>query len=145
MQRQVLRKLTLAKIHLNTVRQFNRDINKDYFSIGKSDRDVKEDKSIAIDGINMQRKILADATNDLFILKDALEHTEGRIEKFINVGGIDNISSSEHEIIIQKRSMLTSGRDDQFDYSIFNINLLDKTVISLGIYMKETSSQYFGH
>lgn len=135
---------SLAEIHLKTIQQFNRDIDKNYFSIEKTDRDIKSDKSTAIDGINLQRKILADAESDLDILKYALEATERRIKKYINAGGANNISSAEYEIIVQKRSTLTSGRDHQFDYSFFDINLLDKTVISLGGYMKETTSQYLG-
>jgi len=57
---------------------------------------------------------------------------------------VNNISASEYEIIAQKREQLTSGREHRFDYSFFNVNLLDKTAISLGIYMKETTSQYLG-
>ena len=135
---------TLAQLHLNTIQQFNRDIDKNYFSIEKTDRDIKSEKSMAINGINLQRKILADAESDLSILKIAMTDTERRIKKYINAGGAHNISSAEYEIIVQKRSTLTSGQDHQFDFSIFDINLLDKTVISLGGYMKETTSQYLG-
>jgi len=135
---------SLAQLHLKTIQQFNRDIDQNYFSIEKTDRDVKSDKSTAIDGINLQRKILANAANDLDILNKALSDTERRIKKYINAGGQHNISSAEYEIIVQKRSTLTNGREHQFDYSFFDINLLDKTVISLGVYMKETTSQYLG-
>ena len=134
----------LAKLHFNTVQQFNRDIDKHYYSFDKSDRVVKSDKAQAIDGINLQRKILADAESSLEILHKGLASTERRIKKYINVGGMNNISSSEYEIIVQKRVELTSGRKHRFDYSFFNVNLLDKTAISLGIYMKETTSQYLG-
>lgn len=134
----------IAKLHYNTVQQFNRDIDKHYYSFDKSDRAVKSDKEQAINGINLQRKILADAESSLEILHKGLTSTERRIKKYINVGGINNISSSEYTIIVQKREELTSGRTHHFDYSFFNVNLLDKTAISLGIYMKETTSQYLG-
>jgi hypothetical protein len=134
----------LAKLHFNTVQQFNRDIDKHYYSFDKSDRIVKSDKEQAINGINLQRKILADAESSLEILHKGLMGTERRIKKYINVGGMNNISSSEYEIIVQKRENLTSGRKHHFDYSFFNVNLLDKTATSLGIYMKETTSQYLG-
>lgn len=132
----------LAAIHLDIVKQFNRDIHKNYYSIEKTDKEVAADISFAVDGLNMQRKILAVAAADLEILKDALIDTEQNIKAFINAGGINNISSAEFEIIIQRSSTLISGRTHQFDYSFFDINLLDKTALSLGIYMKETSSQY---
>ncbi len=134
----------LAQLHLKTIQQFNRDIDKNYFSIEKTDRDVKSDKDRAIDGMNLQRKILADGANDLEILTNALQDTERRIKKYINAGGMHNISNAEYEIIVQKRSTLTRGQDHKFDFSIFDINLLDKTAISLGVYMKETTSQYLG-
>ncbi len=132
----------LAEIHLEIIKQFNRDIDKNYYSIEKTDSVVKTDISIAVEGLQLQRKILADAAEDLDILKGALINTERNIKEFINVGGVNNISSSEFEIISQKSATLTNGRTHQFDYSFFNINLLDKTVLSLGIYMEETTAQY---
>ena len=33
-------------------------------------------------------------------------------------------------------------RDHQFDYGLFDVNLLDKTAILLGIFVKETNTQY---
>jgi len=134
----------LAQLHLQTIQQFNRDIDKNYYSMEKTDRTVKSEKAMAIEGINLQRKILADGNNNLAILKDALIGTERRIKKYINAGGIDNISTSEYEMIVQKRTALTSGQNHQFNYTFFNVNLLDKTVISLGLYMKETTAQYLG-
>ena len=134
----------LAKLHLGTIQQFNRDIDKNYFSIEKTDHAIKSEKSMAIDGINLQRRILADASSDLDILKTALEDTERRIKKYINAGGSNNISEAESVMIIQKRAALTDGRNHQFNYSFFGLNFLDKTVISFGVHMKETSSQYLG-
>ena len=134
----------LAKLHLATIQQFNRDIDKNYFSIEKTDHAVKSEKSMAIDGINLQRRILADAASDLDILRDALSDTESRIKKYINAGGTNNISEAESVMLIQKRSALTDGKNHQFDFSFFGLNFLDKTVILLGVHMKETSSQYLG-
>ena len=134
----------LAELHLQSVQQFNRDIDKHYFSVEKTDRNIKSDKLMAVDGINLQRRILADGASDLKILTDAIEGTERRIKSYINAGGRNNISAAEYAIITKKSSTLTSGRKHQFNYSFFDINLLDKTVISLGVYMKETSSQYLG-
>lgn len=135
---------SLAKIHLDTVQQFNRDIDKEYFSVEKSDKAVESERSTVIHNINIQRKILGDGANDLSTLKDALEACEDRMENFINAGGNNNISTAEWEIIVQDRLTLTRGQDHQFDFSVFTINMLDKTAISLGLYMQETSSQYFG-
>lgn len=134
----------LAKVHLETIQQFNRDIDKNYYSIEKTDRTVKSEKALAIKGINLQRKILADGHNNLIILRDALIGTERRIKKYIDAGGINNISTAEYEMLIQKRRTLTSGQNHQFNYTFFNVNLLDKTVISLGWYRKETTAQYLG-
>jgi len=134
----------LAQIHLQTVEQFNKDIDDNYYSIEKSTEIVKHDKANAMDGINLQRKILADATKSLNILEDAMVDSEYRIKPYINSGGKDNISKAEYEILLQKRNQLTLGKLHQFDYSFFTANLIDKTALSLGIYMKETTSQYLG-
>lgn len=134
----------LAKIHLATVKQFNRDIDKDYYSIEKLDRQVKMEKSQAIDGINLQRQILADAADDLQILESALADTEKRIRNYIDAGGENNISKSELALLKSNRESLTAGRSFQFDYSFFKINMIDKTAISLGVYLKETTAQYLG-
>ncbi|AXT52531.1 hypothetical protein D1818_17455 [Aquimarina sp. BL5] len=136
--------LDLGHIHLQTIKQFNRDIDKDYYSIEKTDKQVQSDKEIAIDHINIQRKILADAATSLSILEEALTNTEDRLRTYIDIGGINNISRSECEILAQKRISLTSGQLHQFDYSFFKINLLDKTAIAMGMYLKETTSQYLG-
>jgi len=134
----------LAEIHLAIVKQFNGDIDDNYFSVEKTDHNVSKEKSMVIHNINIQRKILGDAASDLIILKDALKKSEVDLKSYINAGGNNNISSAECEIIIQDRLTLTSGQDHQFKYNIFEINMLDKTVISLGLYMQQTSYQYFG-
>ncbi|OAV46056.1 hypothetical protein [Lewinella sp. 4G2] len=132
----------LAILHLATVQQFNRDIDKNYYSVEKTDRAVQSDITRAINGINLQRRVLADACNNLQILHTGLKDTERRIKTYVNAGGVDNISVSEYELIVRQREELTSGREHHLDYEFFDVNLLDKTAISLGIYLKETSSQY---
>jgi len=134
----------LANLHFEIVEQFNRDIDKHYYSFDKTDKAVESDKELALNGINMQRRILGDAETSLELLRDALVGTERRIHKYINAGGYNNISSSEYEIIYQKREMLTSGRNHRFDYGFFNVNLIDKTALVFNVYMKKTTSQYLG-
>ncbi len=135
---------SLAELHLSMLRQFDLNIDKNYYSVEKTDKTVRSEKADAIDGINLQRKILAEATSNLDLLVESLRDSEKRLRDYVDVGGMNNISNSEFEFLIQKRELLTSGRTHQFDYSFFNFNFLDKTVISLGIYMKETTSQYLG-
>lgn len=132
----------LAEWHLATVKQFNDDIDADYFNPDKTSGEVASEKSRAMDGINLQRKILADATNALQILTEGLNDTERRLRKYVNAGGKNNLSSSEYELLVRKRETVTSGLEHHFDYAIFDVNLLDKTAFSLGIYLKETSAQY---
>ncbi len=132
----------LAKIHLQTVLQFNNDVGDDYYSVEKTDRKVKLDRLEVMESINRQRRILGNAASDLEILKDGIEKTEDRIRRYINVGGVDNISRAEYEVITEKTSTLVTGQDYKFNYTIFNINRFDKAVITLGIYMKKTTSQY---
>ncbi len=132
----------LAEIHRQTVEQFNRDIDEDYYSIDKEDHQIKKDKKQAIEGINLQRSILADAAADLDILTNALIATEKRMARYVDVGNYNNISSSELKLLISQRQDLTSGNDHQFQYQIFDINIIDKTVLQLGGYQKETSQQY---
>ncbi len=132
----------LAELHLETVRRFNLDIDEHYFHPEKNEAQVASEKTLVMDGINLQRKILADAAEDLKILTGGLADTERRLKGYVNAGGENNLSASELELLIRKREALTSGRQHQFDYRVFDVNLLDKTAISLGIYLKETSTQY---
>ncbi|MBC6994077.1 hypothetical protein QWY85_15395 [Neolewinella lacunae] len=132
----------LAELHLLTVRQFNRDVDEHYYSAEKTERTVASETAAAIDGINLQRKILADAADSLNILTQGLVATERRIRDYVNAGGVNNISQAEYELIIRQREQLSSGREHNMDYDFFSINVLDKTAISLGIYLKETSTQY---
>ncbi len=132
----------LAEIHQASVQQFNDDIDNDYYSLDKIDKEVDHEISLAIEQINTQRKILAEGSKDLDIFENALEETERRLKKYIDAGGKDNISQSEVLLLISKREQLTSGKQHHFDYSFFKLNLLDKAATSLGWYMKETTSQY---
>lgn len=134
----------LAEIHLSTLKKFNTDIDEHYFSVEKGEKDVESDKVRAMDGINLQRKILAEATDSLQILEAGLEDTERRVKDYVNAGGRNNISQSEFDMMARKREELTSGREHHFDFTFFDINLLDKTALSLGVWQKETSSQYLG-
>ncbi|TXF87619.1 hypothetical protein FUA23_18130 [Neolewinella aurantiaca] len=132
----------LAELHMTIVKQFNRDIDEHYFSVEKTKGRIESEKTLAMDNINLQRKILAEAADALKILRGGLIDTERRLKEYVNAGGKNNISSSEFELLVRKREQLTTGLDHQFDYRIFDTNLLDKTALSLGIYMKETSAQY---
>jgi hypothetical protein len=132
----------LAEIHLQTVKQFNRDIGEDYYSIEKEDHQIKQEKKLAVNGINLQRSILSDAAADLAILTDALNATEKRMDRYVDMGNYNNISSSELKLLVAERKTLTSGLEHQFQYGIFDINIIDKTVLQLGGYQKETSKQY---
>lgn len=132
----------LAELHFNIVKQFNRDIDEHYFSVEKTKGQIESEKTLAMDGINLQRKILAEASNALKILREGLQDTERRLKGYVNAGGKNNISQSEFELLVRKREQLTSGLDHRFDYSILDTNLLDKTAFSLGIYLKVTSAQY---
>jgi hypothetical protein len=132
----------LATLHLNVVKRFNADIDEHYFNADKNEAQVASEKTLVMDAINLQRSILSDASEDLKILAEGLADTERRLKGYVNAGGKNNISSSELGLLIRKREAMTSGRDHQFDYGMFDVNLLDKTAISLGIFMKETSTQY---
>lgn len=141
--RQIIKPMKiLSEIHLQTVRKFNLHIDEHYYSIEKETTEVNADIKSAMEGINLQRRILADAADDLLILKGALEQTEKRIKKYIDTGGQNNISSSEIALMSRQRMELTSGSKHQLDYPFFQINLIDKTAMSLGFFLKETTSQY---
>lgn len=132
----------LAEIHLATVKQFNRDIDKSYYSIEKMDREIEVEKSKAMEGIYLQRLVLSDAATDLEILEAALAATEKRFKKYIDSGGNNNISLSEVAIITSRREQLTTGENHKIDYSFFKLNALDKAAVTFGLYQKETSNQY---
>lgn len=132
----------LALLHLDIVKRYNADIDEHYYNPDKNEATVASEKTRVMDAINLQRKILADGAEDLKILRDGLADTERRIKEYINAGGVNNISRSEYELLVRKREAMSSGREHQFDYPVFDVNLLDKTAISLGIYLKETSTQY---
>ncbi|CAL2095519.1 hypothetical protein [Tenacibaculum sp. 190524A02b] len=132
----------LAKMHLETVLKFNNEVGKEYYSVDKSNKTIKKEKELAIEGLNRQRIILANGASDLEILFDAIKNTEQRIKKYINAGGHNHISRAEYEVITQKTEALLHGYNHQFDYSVFAINTIDKAIIYLGFYMKQTTAQY---
>lgn len=133
----------LAQLHLDIVRHFNNDIGKQYYSIEKTDFQVKKEIEFVVDQITMQRRILGEATRDLNILEDALQATEHRLKNWIDAGSINNLSAAEFHLLQQNRAELTSGKIHQFDYSFFDLNAIDKLALRLGIYLKETTAQYF--
>jgi hypothetical protein len=132
----------LAGLHLEAVQQFNNDIDDSYFSVEKTDSEVRSGKDEAVDGLLLQRQVLAEAADSLQILEGALQACERRIKRYVNAGGVNNISASELSILANNRERLTSGMEHQFDFGFFDANLLDKTAIALGFYQKETSGQY---
>lgn len=132
----------LAERHMEIVKQFNREVDEHYFSVEKTKGRIESEKTLVMDGINLQRKILSEAASALKILTDGLEDTERRLKEYVNAGGKNNISSSEFALLVRRREQLTSGLDHKFDYRVLDTNLLDKTAFSLGIYLKETSAQY---
>jgi hypothetical protein len=132
----------LAGLHLEAVQQFNSDIDDNYFSVEKTDSEVRSEKDEAVDGLLLQRQVLAEAADNLQILEDALQACERRMKRYVNAGGINNISNSELSILASNRERLTSGMEHQFDFGFFDANLLDKAAFALGFYQKETSGQY---
>ncbi len=133
----------LATEHWEIVKQFNADIDKHYFSMTKDQRQVKTDIENTVDSINLQRRILSDAARDLEILEGAMKATERRLKDYVDAGGINNLSASEHLVLTQNRQQLTNGAEYQFNYAFFDMNMLDKLAIQFGIYLKETTAQYF--
>lgn len=132
----------LAEHHLAIARRFHSDVDEHYFSVEKTDRQIESDKTLAMDGIILQRKVLGEAAESLQLLERGLKDTERRMKGYVNAGGRNNLSQSEYEMIVRAREQLTSGREHRFDYDFFDVNLLDKTALSLGVFMKETSNQY---
>ncbi len=133
----------LATEHWQIVKQFNADIDKHYYSMTKDQRQVEHDIEFVVDSINLQRRILSDAARDLEILADAMKATENRLKGYVDAGGINNLSASEHLVLTQNRKLLSDGTEHQFNYSFFDMNALDKLAIKFGIYLKETTAQYF--
>jgi hypothetical protein len=133
---------TLAITHYEIIQQFNRDIDKNYYSIEKNDAIVKNDIETAVENLNLQRKILSNAARDLEILENALHTAEKRMQKYIDIGGTHNLSSAEWAVLKQQRTQITNGSTHQFNYTFFRMNLVDKLAIRFGVYLKETTAQY---
>lgn len=134
--------LELAKLHSEIAHQFNEDVDEHYYSVEKTDVQVKSDKELALDGLLFQRKLLGNAARDLNILTRALEVCEVRLKKYIDAGGDNNISSSEQALIAKNREYLTAGLEHQFDYGLFTLNLLDEAALTFRFFTKQTLSQY---
>lgn len=132
----------LAALHLEAVKQFNNDIDDSYFSVEKEEGEVKSEKAEAVNSILLQRKILSEAAENLQTLEDALQVCERRMKKYVNAGGVNNLSAAELSMLATNRERLTNGIEHQFNFAFFDINLLDKAVINLGFYLKETTTQY---
>lgn len=132
----------LAKQHLAIVKQYFNAIDEHYYSVHKTDLEVKREIESVQKNILVQRQILHDAQSALTTLSQALSHTETRLKNYINRGGTDNLSAAEHAILQQQREQLTEGLSHAFNYEFFKLNLLDKTALSFGKITQQTSSQY---
>lgn len=134
--------MELARLHCAVARQFNQDIDKYYYSVEKTEREVKSDRELALDGLLFQRKLLGNAARDLDILTRALEVCEVRLKKYIDAGGDNNISSAEQALIAKNREYLTAGLEHQFDHALFNLNILDEAALTFRFFTASTFSQY---
>jgi hypothetical protein len=132
----------LAGLHLESVKQFDSDIDDNYYSMEKEQGEVKSEKADALDGILLQRRVLSEAAENLQTLENALQACERRMKKYVNAGGTNNLSASELSLLASNRERLTDGLEHQFNFAFFDINLLDKAAITLGFYLKQTTSQY---
>jgi len=72
-----------------------------------------------------------------------MKATERRLKGYVDAGGVNNLSASEHLVLSQNRQLLTNGSQYQFNYTFFDMNALDKLAIKFGVYLKETTAQYF--
>lgn len=79
--------IELAHVHCDVVKQFNEDIDEHYYSVEKTDREIKSDRALAMEGLLFQRKLLGNAARDLSILSQAMEVCEVRLRKYIDAGG----------------------------------------------------------
>lgn len=134
--------IELAQLHCKIVKQFNQDIDEHYYSVEKTEREVKSDRAIALESLFFQRKLLGNAARDLMILSKAMEVCEYRLKKYIDAGGDNNISSAEQALIAKNRTYLSAGLEHHFDYALFNLNLLDEAALTFRLFTKQTFSQY---
>jgi hypothetical protein len=134
--------IELAKLHSEVAKQFLEDVDEHYYSIEKTDRELKSDKEFALDGLLFQRKLLGNAARDLGILTHALEVAEVRLKKYVDAGGDNNISSAEQALLVKSRTYLSSGLEHHFDYALFTLNLLDEAALTFRFFTKQTLSQY---
>jgi hypothetical protein len=132
----------LAELHLSIVKQYNNEVGEHYYSVEKTDAQVKAEREQALEAIFFQRKLLGNCARDLGILAEALEVCENRLKKYIDAGGDNNISAAEQALIAKSRLALSSGVEHNFAHRYFLLNVIDKAAISLDYYMPATSSQY---
>lgn len=132
----------LAFVHLEVIKRFNTDIDKHYFSLEKTQELVNLEIKSVIEQINLQRRILGNATRDLNILEGAMEAAEARLKRLIDYGGPNNLSSAEFEVLKLVRTEMTTGFSSKFNYQFFDINLIDKIALQFDIYLKKTTGQY---
>lgn len=135
---------TLATQHLEAIKKYHNDIDEHYYSIHKTELQVKREVARAKEDILLQRRILFDAQEALSILTEALDATEKRMGEYVNVGGQNNISASELAVLSQERRRLTDGEIHQFNFGFFALNLLDKLSMQLQFLPKATTAQYLG-
>jgi hypothetical protein len=132
----------LALLHTQIVKQFNNDVSEHYYSVEKTDQQVRGEKEQAIEAIHFQRTLLGNCARDLQILHRALEVCELRLKKYIDAGGENNLSAAEQALIAKSRLNLSSGVAHNFAYRYFLLNAIDKAAIYLDYYLPETSSKY---
>jgi hypothetical protein len=108
----------LATTHYEIIQQFNRDIDKNYYSIEKNDAIVKNDIVTAVENLNLQRKILSNAARDLDILENALHTAEKRMQKYIDIGGSHNLSNAEWSVLKQQRKRTCTLKSTQCTTSV---------------------------
>lgn len=132
----------LASAHRDTLRQYHLDIDKNYYSVHKEMPQVRREIKFVQDQLLLQRQTLHNAARDLTLLEKALRTAEVRMRKYINAGGVNHLSASEWALIRQERENLTNGTEHTFNYSFFELNILDRAALSLGILQKKTTAQY---
>ena len=132
----------LAERHQSALSRYLHDVDEHYYSPNRTDQQLAADRKRVENEINLQRKVLGEGAEHLDILARGLADTERRVKTYVNSGGQENISQSEFDLLVRNRKELTAGRQHQFDYTFFDVNLIDRTALTLGLFVPETSGQY---
>jgi hypothetical protein len=132
----------LAQQHQNILQQFFSEVDEYYFSPNKTALEIKREVSHIQESIVLQRQILHDAQGALKMLTAAMKATEKRMQQYVNAGGENNISASELALLSRNRQQLTDGKEHNFNYSFFELNVLDRVSLLFGKVAKETTAQY---